>query len=246
MSFFDQYSPVFLAFIAGIFTCLLTTCGALGIFFVKKNNEKFTLIAESVSAGIMLSASFFSLLLPSLEKSGRWGFLSVPTSFFVGGVFVLLSSIVLKKVEQKRQRGVLLFTAITLHNIPEGLAVGVAFVGQPSLVAFSLALGIGIQNIPEGFCVACPLYAEGVSKRKSFFLSALSGSIELPFAVLGALFSLFTAWVQPVALAFAAGAMITVSVSELIAESFIKDKKTASVGFLLGFFVMMFLDIALG
>ena len=140
----------------------------------------------------------------------------------------------------------LLYAAVTLHNVPEGLAVGVAFAGGGPLAAAMLAFGIGIQNLPEGLCVACPLRARGMSRKKSFLLSSLSGAVEIPSAVIGAVAATFVGSLMPWALSFAAGAMIAVSASELIPGSFTEHKSLAFVGLIAGFALMMFLDVALG
>lgn len=206
--------------------------------------------AESASAGIMVAASFFSLLLPALDyETAIAPPLAITLGFALGGAFVLLVNGIMSssdRADDRKKKCRLLYAAVALHNVPEGMAIGVAFVGGGFFPASALTLGIGIQNFPEGLCVACPLRANGCSKRKSFLLSALSGAIEIPSALFGALAASFVSGLMPWALSFAAGAMIAVSVSELLPESFEKNKTLALFGFLAGFALMMFLDVALG
>lgn len=249
MNYLMDLSPAVQALTAGIFTCLMTAAGALVIFFTDGIKGFFTL-AGSVSAGIMIAASFFSLLVPALEyQTFLPSPLLVSFGFILGGIFVLLSDLIMSgagKFEGSKKQSRLLYAAVTLHNIPEGMAVGVAFASGNFFSALILAFGIGVQNFPEGLCVACPLRANGCSRRKSFFLSALSGAIEIPAAVLGAMAASIVSGLMPWALSFAAGAMIAVSVSELIPESIERNKPLALVGLIAGFALMMFLDTSLG
>ena len=170
--------------------------------------------------------------------------------FCIGGGVIILTDRLFARSARMSEKGDrksrLLYAAVTLHNIPEGMAVGVAFAGGGFLPALMLALGIGVQNVPEGLCVACPLRARGMSRKKSFFLSSLSGAVEIPAAVLGAVAATFISSLMPWALAFAAGAMVAVTAAELIPESFSENKPLALIGLMLGFALMMFLDTALG
>lgn len=198
----------------------------------------------------MVAASFFSLLLPALSyETAIAPPLAISIGFVFGGAFVLLGNMIMSSSDRGddgKKKCRLLYAAVTLHNVPEGMAIGVAFAGGGFFSAVALTLGIGIQNFPEGLCVACPLRANGCSKRKSFLLSVLSGAVEIPSAVFGALAASFVSGLMPWALSFAAGAMVAVSASELIPESFEKNKTLALIGFLAGFALMMFLDTALG
>jgi ZIP family zinc transporter len=241
----------------------------LGVFFFKSVNRKVLDAMLGFAAGVMIAASYWSLLAPAIEMAQE---LSLPswvpatTGFLMGGVFLRLVDMVLPhlhigfpmdEVEGLKttwQRSVLLVLAITLHNLPEGLAIGVAFgavaAGLPSATlagALALALGIGIQNLPEGAAVSVPLRREGMSKLKSFWYGQLSAVVEPIAGVLGAAAVLIMKPILPYALAFAAGAMIYVVVEELIPESHVgKNADIATMGAMLGFAVMMTLDVALG
>ena len=251
MNFLENLSPAWQALIASLFTCLMTTTGAFIIFFSDKPKKWFSVIAESSAAGIMLAASFFSLLTPAFEYPAKLpAYVTVTLGFCIGGAFIVLTDRLLSRSERSEAKGNrksrLLYAAVTLHNVPEGMAVGVAFAGGAFLPAVMLAFGIGIQNIPEGLCVACPLRAGGMSRKKSFFLSSLSGAVEIPAAVLGAIAATFIGSLMPWALSFAAGAMVAVTAAELIPDSFSENKPLALCGLILGFALMMFLDTALG
>lgn len=204
----------------------------------------------------MLASSFFSLLLPALEQGGNYAYLILTAGFVLGGLLITLTDIIIKKVtkgqdESKRSCAVMC-VAVTVHNVPEGLAVGVAFgalsqgSGVGAVAAIMLAVGIGIQNFPEGMCVAFPLRANGVSRTKSFLIGQLSGAVEIVAGVVGALAVTFISGILPFALAFSAGAMVAVVCSELVPESFATDKLKATIGVILGFALMMILDIAFG
>lgn len=215
-----------------------------------------------VSGGVMIAASYWSLLEPAItlsEKLNQNAALMAAIGFVMGGLFIIFSDLFLEKIlnrqsrEDGRKRCILLVTAVTMHNIPEGLAVGVAFgnagisASQSSLIgAIMLAVGIGIQNFPEGTCVAMPLRREGASRKKSFLIGQFSGIVEPIAGVIGALFALRVQLALPLALSFSAGAMISVVCSELIPESFRDNKHLATLGILAGFVVMMVLDVALG
>ncbi|MDF2686840.1 MAG: family metal transporter [Clostridia bacterium] len=213
------------------------------------------------AAGVMIAASFWSLLAPAIELSTELGnnaWLTAAIGFSLGGLFVIGSDLMLskskfiKKEGSSLKRSILLTSAVTLHNIPEGLAVGVAFgcvangiQGTSVITAMMLALGIGLQNFPEGACVALPLRREGFSRIKSFLIGQASGIVEPAAGVLGVIFALKMRNALPFALTFSAGAMIAVVCSELIPESFKDNKTIAACGVLLGFVVMMVLDVAL-
>lgn len=254
MNYLENLSPVLQALLASLFTWLMTTAGAFVIFFTDRPNRGFSVVAESSAAGIMLAASFFSLLNPAFDyPSSVPPAVAVTAGFCLGGGLVLLADRLLSRSERAAKsedagklKSRLLYAAVTLHNVPEGLAVGVAFAGGGPLAAAMLAFGIGIQNLPEGLCVACPLRARGMSRKKSFLLSSLSGAVEIPSAVIGAVAATFVGSLMPWALSFAAGAMIAVSASELIPGSFTEHKPLAFVGLIAGFALMMFLDVALG
>ena len=278
MSTFDQIvsfareNPILAAFYASVFTWGLTAAGAALVFFFKKMNRAVLDGMLGFTGGVMVAASFWSLLAPAIENSPGEGFVKVfPSAFgFLLGALVLFGMDKLlphlhinfkehevEGVKTSFHKTTLLVLAITLHNIPEGLAVGVLFGAASTLVgveqtemtiaAISLAIGIGIQNFPEGFAVAMPLRRQGISRRKSFFYGQLSAVVEPVAAVLGALAVSFFTPILPYALAFAAGAMIFVVVEEVIPETQ-RDKFTdiATLGFIGGFIVMMSLDVGLG
>lgn len=216
----------------------------------------------SFAAGVMIAAAFWSLLAPAVELSTELGgnaWFTAAVGFMLGGVFVIGSDVALSKASliqsngMALKRSILLTSAVTLHNIPEGLAIGVAFGSVATGVesasvqaALMLAVGVGLQNFPEGVCVAMPLRRDGATRVKSFFVGQSSGAVEPVAGVIGVMFALSVRSVLPLALSFSAGAMIAVVCSELIPESF-KDNKTISAfGVLLGFAIMMALDVALG
>ncbi|MBI9097656.1 MAG: ZIP family metal transporter [Spirochaetaceae bacterium] len=262
-------NPVVLALLATCFTWGLTALGSAGVFFFKTINRKVFDGMLGFAAGVMIAASYWSLLAPSIELSTTMGLIPwVPAvvGFLLGGVFLRLSDRFLphlhlfedishaEGVKTSLHKTTLLVLAITLHNIPEGLAVGVAFgavaAGVPSASlagAVALAIGIGIQNFPEGFAVSVPLRREGFSRRKSFFYGQLSGMVEPIAGVLGALAVIAMRPLLPYALSFAAGAMIFVVVEEAIPEAQAAgNTDTATLGAMLGFALMMTLDVALG
>lgn len=262
MEWFYESSPVMQALYATLFTYGITVLGASLVFLFRSVNQKIMDFMMGISAGVMIAASYWSLLEPAIslaEEIGKNAALVTCTGFALGGFFILGSDLILEKktVSSGKSSGwkrcVLLTTAVTMHNIPEGMAVGVAFgfAGRYSgkeylLAAMMLALGIGIQNFPEGTCVAMPLRREGVGRGKSFLIGQFSGMVEPVAGVLGALFAIRVQTALPIALSFSAGAMISVVCSELIPEAFRDNKKVAAVGVLAGFIVMMFLDVSLG
>ncbi|MCI5144680.1 MAG: ZIP family metal transporter [Candidatus Electrothrix sp. AR3] len=268
--FFQQYNPVTQAFIATLFTWGVTAAGAALVFFTKTLNHKVMDSMLGFAAGVMIAASFWSLLAPGIEMAedlGHIPWLTAVIGFMAGGIFMRLSDMFLphlhpglgmeKKegIKTSLQRSTLLVLAITLHNIPEGLAVGVAFgaaaAGLPSATiggAIALAIGIGLQNFPEGTAVSMPLRREGMSKGKSFLMGQFSGMVEPVAGVIGALFVLKMQNILPYALCFAAGAMIFVVVEELIPESQsnYENIDMVTMSTMIGFSVMMMLDVALG
>jgi len=262
-------NPVFLALGATLFTWAVTAAGSAMVFFFKSIDMRVLNLMLGFAAGVMIAASFWSLLNPAIEMAERSGGLPwVPAvvGFLSGGAFLLLVDKLLphlhiglsrdkaEGIKTRWQRSVLLVLAITLHNIPEGLAVGVAFgaLSQNHDVgtltgAIVLAIGIGIQNFPEGAAVSIPLRREGFRRFKAFTYGQLSGLVEPVAGVAGAYLVLLITPLLPYALSFAAGAMIFVVAEELIPESQHGDKTDLStVGVMIGFAVMMLLDVALG
>ncbi|NMP37177.1 MAG: ZIP family metal transporter [Clostridiales bacterium] len=262
MNYFLSLNPILQGFLATMFTYAVTALGASLVFFFKTFNRKILDMMMGFAAGVMIAASFWSLLSPAIELSdelGKNAWLTVAIGFLSGGIFVIASDGLLARAESLKgknenfRRSVLLTGAVTLHNIPEGLAVGVAFGcaalgvgGTTGINAIMLAVGIGIQNFPEGLCVAMPLRRDGLSRRKCFLIGQASGIVEPIAGVIGVAFALAARSALPVALSFSAGAMIAVVCSELIPESFRDSKKLAAYGVLAGFVVMMVLDVALG
>eukprot|EP00090_Calanus_glacialis_P045117 TRINITY_DN8193_c0_g1_i1.p1 TRINITY_DN8193_c0_g1~~TRINITY_DN8193_c0_g1_i1.p1 ORF type:complete len:321 (-),score=99.72 TRINITY_DN8193_c0_g1_i1:244-1206(-) len=316
------YSPVTQALLGTLFTWGLTALGAATAIFLRGNQRKLMDISLGFAAGVMLAASYWSLLEPALEmaaglstygENGQWAFLPVSVGFFLGAAFVFGADLVMSSTgvtspldiidkktetdsesplpqqelqssgesglrlrrgfgggsevysigEQEREeeikkkdswrRIVLLIVAVTVHNIPEGLAVGVGFgaIGRTKSATFesarNLALGIGIQNFPEGIAVSLPLKAAGFSTAKSIWYGQLSGLVEPIAGVLGAALVSFIVPILPYALAFAAGAMVYVVVDDIIPEAQSEGNgKAASWGAIVGFIVMMSLDVALG
>lgn len=253
MQWFYQLGGVLQAFLASLFMVAMTSLGAACVFFSKKVNQKVLTALTGLASGIMISASIFSLLIPATEYGGS-GYI-VPLGFMAGGLFLVLSDVILSRRKFrfnhfKDKSNALMYFAVTLHNIPEGMAVGVAIAqaggGSEVASALLLAVGIGIQNFPEGMCVAFPLRQKGMSRSKSFFFSAASGMVEIPACILGAVAAASVGWIMPWALAFSAGAMIAVVCSELIPECYAGNKTIASVGVIFGFCLMAFLDLTLG
>ena len=270
IDFLQQFNPITQAFFATLFTWGLTAAGAALVFVTKTINRKAMDSMLGFAAGVMIAASFWSLLAPGIamaEEMLLTPWLTAVIGFMSGGIFMRLTDKFLphlhpglameeqEGIKTSWQRSTLLVLAITLHNIPEGLAVGVAFgavaAGLPSATmggAIALAIGIGLQNFPEGTAVSMPLRREGMSRAKSFLMGQASGMVEPVAGVLGALFVLQMRSFLPYALCFAAGAMIFVVVEELIPES--QQDRTnidlVTMATLCGFSVMMILDVALG
>ena len=275
--FRSQSSPITQALFAGLFTWVLTAIGASLVFLFKSTNRKFLDAALGFTGGVMIAASFWSLLSPAInavEIQNELGYSNLPTflppaiGFFLGAIFMFFldKSIphlhIFGKIEEAEgpktdlKKTSLLVMAIAIHNIPEGLAVGVAFGALYSAEfssvfslgsAVALGIGIGIQNFPEGFAVSMPLRRAGFSKFKSWKWGQLSAIVEPIFAVIGAAFVLLVYPILPYALAFAAGAMIFIVVEEVIPESQRGgNTDLATIGLIVGFIVMMCLDVALG
>lgn len=259
MQWFTSLDGWVQALLASLIMYFMTALGASFVFFSKKINETFLTALTGLAAGIMIAASFFSLLLPAIEQeSALPAYITVTVGFALGGAFIILSDFALSRSKLSfhsigDKKNALLFLAVTLHNIPEGMSVGVAFAVAPAmgeagavLSAFLLAVGIAVQNFPEGMCVAFPLRAKGMSPLRSFLFSQGSGAIEIPACVIGALAATAIGGLLPWALAFSAGAMIAVVCSELIPECFAGNKTVASAGLVAGFCLMMILDVAFG
>ena len=269
VAWFTGLNPVLQALIATLFTWFVTALGAAFVFFFKSINRKVLDGMLGFAAGVMIAASYWSLLAPAIEMAEEGSlpaWIPATTGFLIGGFFLWSIDKILphlhlgfprqdaEGIKTSWHRSVLLVLAITLHNIPEGLAVGVAFGALASELpsatlggAIALALGIGIQNFPEGTAVAVPLRREGFTRLKSFWYGQLSGFVEPIAGVLGAVAVIFITPILPYALAFAAGAMIYVVVEELIPESQLeKNTDIATLGAMGGFAVMMTLDVALG
>ena len=237
--------------------------GASSVFLFKKLNQKVLDLTLGFAAGVMIAASFWSLLNPSIELGERLGYISwlLPgVGFLCGGIFVILVDVFLEElltkkiqVDKSKKRSVLLVSAITMHNIPEGLAIGVAFGcaaleidGATLISACLLAIGIGLQNFPEGAGVSLPLRREGFSRTKSFLFGQASGVVEPIAGIIGALLVVFIQSILPFLLSFAAGCMISVAGRELLPEASKENKNYATIGLIIGFIIMMIMDVALG
>jgi ZIP family zinc transporter len=269
VDWFTGLNPVLQALVATLFTWFVTALGAALVFFFKTINRKVLDGMLGFAAGVMIAASYWSLLAPAIEmaqESSLPAWIPATTGFLLGGLFLYIADKIIPHLhlgfpmdeaegpKTSWHRSILLVLAITLHNIPEGLAVGVAFGALASDLpsanlagAIALAIGIGIQNFPEGAAVSVPLRREGFSRLRSFWYGQASGIVEPIAGVLGAASVIFIKPVLPYALAFAAGAMIYVVVEELIPESQLeKNTDVATIGAMVGFAVMMTLDVALG
>ena len=279
---FINQNPILQALLAGIFTWIITAVGSGLVFFFNSSNRKVLDISLGFTGGVMIAASFWSLLAPSIqyvEMQKEMGLTKLPSwlvptiGFFLGALFLFLLDKIIPHLHMfdkknqaegfntKWQKTILLVLAIAMHNIPEGLAVGVAFgaIASPEILnningeiftlgsAVALAIGIGIQNFPEGFAVSMPLRRQGMSKFKSWQWGQLSAIVEPIFAVIGAAIVMQVLPILPYSLAFAAGAMIFIVVEEVIPESQ-KGGNTdlATMGLIAGFLVMMSLDVGLG
>ncbi len=246
------------ALIATTFTFLITVLGSSLVFFIKKINKNFMDAMLGFAAGIMTSASYFSLLAPALASFEELSFKKwlIPfLGFLSGGLLLFVADKIFNKIFTKKHKRILmLISSITIHNIPEGMAVGIAFgsvfyglSGSTTLSAIMLAIGIGLQNFPEGSAVSLPLLREGISRKKAFLYGSMSAIVEPIFGVIGAVLVLKMRILLPFFLSFAAGAMIYVVISELIPESQSNEKKDLMALFtIIGFSIMMLLDTALG
>jgi ZIP family zinc transporter len=276
MAFFRELAPTMQALLGTLFTWGMTALGAALVFFFRRINKIILNAMLGFASGVMIAASFWSLLQPAIvmaEDIGQIPYLVAALGFLAGGGFLMLVDHLLPHMhaglgksgevhgpKTNLRRSILLVLAITLHNIPEGLAVGVAFGAAAAGVegadlsgAFALALGIGLQNFPEGAAVSIPLRRDGMSRRKAFFYGQISGIVEPISAVIGVIAVQAFRHILPFALAFAAGAMIYVVVEELIPEARRQETDdqrvtadVATIGVMLGFTVMMILDVALG
>lgn len=272
--YFLSLHPIMQAFIAGLFTWGCTIFGSSFVYFFKTVNRKLLDMMMGFAGGVMIAASFWSLLAPALEYAeadyGTLAWLPAAIGFLLGGFFIRLIDYVVphlhlsKPIEEAEgmqpkkglSKSMLLFLAITIHNIPEGLAIGVTFgalatqvpgVDASIMGAIGLAIGIGLQNIPEGSSLSLPIRGEGHSRWKAFWYGSMSAVVEPIAAVIGAAFVLSMTAILPYALAFAAGAMIFVVVEELIPESQSNgNTDIATLSLMVGFVVMMVLDVALG
>ena len=261
---FKNLSFVWQALIASLFTWAVTALGASIVFFFKKVNKTLMDAMLGFSAGVMIAASFFSLITPALEMAKNLN-INIPVvislGFILGGTLLFIGDKIYDLIDKgkdnnknSRKRCFMLISSITIHNIPEGLAIGVAFgslaynvTGSSILSALTLELGIGLQNFPEGSAVSLPLRREGYSRKKAFFYGQLSGIVEPISAVIGTILVLKIKTILPFLLVFAAGSMIYVVVEELIPESQTNQKKDLMAFFtLFGFVLMMILDVTLG
>ena len=253
---------VFYALLATLGTWLVTALGAATVVLFKSPNPKILNLMLGFAAGVMIAASFWSLLQPAIERAEAAGNMPAYLVFMWGSDKCVTyaqrrSALAQGEKNARLNRIILLVLSITLHNIPEGLAVGVAFgalknggyTPEALMGAVTVAVGIGLQNFPEGAAVSLPLRREGCSRRKSFFIGQASGFVEPIAGVLGALLAVYVEAVLPFALSFAAGAMILVAVHELIPECQRNQKAqpyTATMGIVTGFALMMLLDVMLG
>lgn len=271
VDWFISLNPIIQATLAGVFTWAMTAFGSSVVFLFNEVNQKLLVIMSGFAAGVMFAASYWSLLAPAIDYAetsgyGTWSFVPALVGFLIGGIFLRLLDAVVPHLHVGKSKSeaegvsttlsstTLLFLAITLHNIPEGLAIGVAFgaVGTGSSTAsiasaIVLAVGIGLQNFPEGAALSMPIRAEGSSKGTAFNLGQASALVEIVSATIGAWLVTQVTVILPYALAFAAGAMIFVCVEELIPKSQTNGySDAATMAFLVGFAVMMTLDVALG
>jgi len=258
LDFFINLNYISQALIATIFTFFITVLGSAIVFFFKKISKNIMDAMLGFAAGVMTAASYFSLLAPAIDASEELNFtpwLITFIGFFAGGLLLFTADKVFDRVFTKKHKRILmLISSITIHNIPEGMAVGIAFgsvfygiSGATTISAIMLAIGIGLQNFPEGSAVSIPLIREGMTRKRAFIYGSLSAIVEPIFGVIGAVLVLKVRSLLPFFLSFAAGAMIYVVVSELIPESQTNEKKDLMAIFtIIGFSIMMILDVALG
>jgi ZIP family zinc transporter len=256
-AWFVALDPISQALLATIGTYLLTAIGTTPVLFFRQAPRRLMDALMGGAAGVMVAASCWSLLQPAIEMSGTW---PAVVGLAVGGLFIYALDQLLPHLHPEFpdeasaegprsgwHRAVLLMVAITIHNFPEGLAVGVAFGAGNAGAALALALGIGLQNIPEGLAIALPLRREGMTRFRAFWYGQLSATVEPLAGVLGCVLVLIATPVLPYAMAFAAGAMLYVVVEELLPETTRQgNTDVATLGFLSGFLVMMAMDTALG
>lgn len=260
-NYFINFSPIFLAIIGGIIAFVFSILGAGVVLLIKKVNKDFMNSMIALAAGVMLSASFFSLLMPAIDKAStlyKYPTIIVSLSFIIGGLIIYFSNFTFNIIFKERKINIskifALFTSITLHNIPEGLVIGVAFGSlfydktiACLISAISLTLGIALQNFPEGSALSLPLKKTGLSSSKSFLLSCLSALVEPLAALIGALIVIKVQFFLPIILALAAGAMIYVTSMELIPEcQEANNKDLMTILIILGFTIMMILEMILG
>lgn len=274
MSWFASQSVVMQAFLAGLFTWFCTVLGSAIVFFFKNISRKLLDTMSGFAAGVMIAASFWSLLAPSISYAeadyGKWSWVPAAIGFLVGGIFLRMIDFLVPHLHlgndvkdaeggnvqerKKLSKTALLFLAITIHNIPEGLALGVTFgaladnFSQAAYVgALGLTLGIALQNIPEGSALSIPIRTDGKSRWEAFLWGSVSAIVEPIGSVIGAVAVIYMTAILPYALSFAAGAMIFVVVEELIPESQTNgNTDLATMGLMAGFVIMMILDVALG
>lgn len=262
LNYLKETSPILCALYASLFTWGVTALGAAVVFFFKNISKNILDSMLGFAGGIMIAASFFSLLMPAITMAEILNFnvsLVVSLGFFTGAILLFITdNIINLKIKHEKnhvvKRSLLLILSITMHNIPEGMIIGVAFgsianniEGVSLISAVILAIGIGIQNFPEGCAVSVPLRREGYSRLKAFFIGQLSGIVEPISAVLGVLLVMKIRYLLPFFLSFAAGAMIFVVIIDLIPESQKnKLKGLVTISTMLGFIIMMVLDISLG
>lgn len=267
LELFKNLHPILQALIAGCCTWSLTALGAAVVFLSKDLNRKLMDASLGFAAGIMLSATFWGLILPSVKLScamGNMAWIPAAVGFAIGGIFMRITDKMIphlhiylpinkaEGIKTSWRKTTLLVLAMSLHNIPEGLVIGVSFgalaqhlPGTTLAASIALAVGIGIQDIPEGFAVSMPLHNKGVSRFKSFWYGQLSGFVEPIGAFVGALAVSFSKPVLPYAMGFAGGAMIFIIIEELIPESQYGDNgDIATIGTMLGFLCMMALEVA--
>jgi ZIP family zinc transporter len=266
IEWFINLSPVWQTLLATLLTWSVTALGALFVCFFKNVNKKVLAITLGFGAGVMTAASFWSLLIPAInscEMLGQIVWLVPALGFLCGGLLVVFADKFLDKMMLKRnqkyatkheswKRSILLVSAVTIHNIPEGMAIGIAFgsaalglSGATLLAAVMLTVGIGLQNFPEGAAVSLPLRREGYPIRKCFFYGQASALVEPIAGVIGVVATITIQNLLPFLLSFAAGAMIGVVMAELVPESTRDNKGKATIGIIVGFIVMMILDVAL-
>ncbi len=257
-------SPLMQALLATLLTWLVTALGAALVLFTRRTHPSLMDALLAFGAGVMLASSYFSLLEPGIDMAAAQGqlpWLVSAAGFLCGGGLLMLSDHIMQRYTPEflvsagsHRRSILLVASITLHNIPEGLAIGVSFGALAAgatpaalTAAWMLAVGIALQNFPEGAAVSLPLRREGMSRRRAFFFGQLSGAVEPVAAVLGCLLAVYVQSVLPFALAFAAGAMVVVVIAELVPESQRSLRPgLMSMATMVGFAVMMILDVALG